>query len=62
MRTLAPADPQPPDGPELLDFIYNRNAALGARELELVEEYRSGQMSDVDLSVGFDTWLIYIVI
>lgn len=47
--------------PELFQFIHvERNGLLPEN---IAESYNSpGGLTDMDLSVGFDTWLIYIVI
>lgn len=65
MRTLAPADPADPgsiEGRQQVEgFIEARNAALLPILPDLVIDYDMGHLSDIDLSMGFDTWLIYIV-
>ena len=63
MRALVvPADPTDIDAPELEAFITNRNAALQETLPALVQLYRAGRLGDVDLSTGFDAWLINLVI
>lgn len=61
MRTLAAANPTDPEGPELEAFIQARNAAIQPTNPQLVWQYMMGEANDIDLTVGFDTWLIYIV-
>lgn len=61
MRAEVAAYPPDPEGPELEALIANRNAAFAQHYPEMVRLYQAGQISDIDLSVGFDSWLIYIV-
>ena len=66
MRPLAPADPA--EDPESIEgqqqvagFIQARNEALRHILPDLVVDYSLEYVNDIDLSIGFDTWLIYIV-
>ena len=59
---MVPANPADPDAPELEAFKTNRIAALQETLPELVRQYRAGILGDTDLSIGFDAWLINLVI
>lgn len=63
MRSLLPAQPSNPMSPgipiELENLIQSRNQWLERIGVSNLPNWN--RMSDIDMTVGFDSWMIYIV-
>lgn len=63
MRSLIPAQPSNPMSPglpiELSRLIRERDRRLQQTRVSTLPNWNS--MKDIDMTVGFDSWLIYIV-